>query len=260
MSNYLLLSQMPKELLPYLLDSEPKLKIHYVEFDNCMIIVNGKISYLNHQFPISVTVASTSKFEKYERLCNSIDNLIWCLKKKVGMSIKLIQNNEFQHTFSDTYISDSEVSIGEDYIQIGKYNFSIDCASAIITFLESTKTYALMTKEYEYLIAIYDIYKQYYPENWLCKKSLQGVNYDMCVENILNQKMFYGYNKFDLDKYEVMCQSGDYADYLPIFYCDETCPINMENKNQVIVALDMNSMRAYNIENDSAKCYIYPKN
>lgn len=247
MSNTVSLKQLPKTLVPYLLDNKPILKINHVTFDEWDIIINAKIYYQNHSFSFNLFLLTTSSPIKYQKLCQKIERLINCIKNKIPIKERL--DDRFKVGSRD--YNDS-IEFEENKITIGDQILSYKFCDVIISSLEHAILFSKCIKNKEYIKDILEIYKTYYPNSWLIGKS-QDPEDDM--EEILKLIQFYGYNKFTIQEYSELCKSNKYSGYIPIYYCDKTCPIK-NNTGNIIVAIDLN--RSY--RSSISISYLFKKN
>lgn len=236
---FVLLSKLPKKLVPYLLDYEPKLTIDHVQFSDYEIAIYAKIGYINHQFDVKLILLSTSNTTKYQKLCNSIDDAIYGIQNRNIISINLCG------MVTSDVDCHYEISFDGNNICVGPQGFSINCEHAIISLLERSKIISFAMKKEKYLKKIYNIYAKHNSDN----RSMYS-----CLEKkkmLSRQKQYFGYRKFDLTEYEIICKTKDYKNYFPIYYCDSACPIReikIGTYDTVIVAIDL--LRLYYVNPD----------
>jgi hypothetical protein len=213
--NYILLSQLPKQLWLHLIDSQAKLEIDYIDYNYGEINIHAKIHYLDiiHSFRLLIYIEEHIH-QKFAR--NVIDQIIKMIKNKVKCTIFIPYGEPgYLHRVNDF---EYDIKIESSY-------FSFEFSDQIITFLEYAKKICYVKKNPEYIEKIYNIYMKYYPnskmreigDDWVDRSE----NYPNDLKRLFDCDMYYGHHEYDLDEYEIICQTGKYEKYFPICYCTE---------------------------------------
>jgi hypothetical protein len=213
--NHILLSQLPKQLWLHLIDSQPKLEIDYVDYGYGEINIHAKICHLDivHSFRLLMCIEEQ---DHQIFACNVIDQIIKMIKNKVKCNV-FIPYREPIYRFWDNG-SDYDIGIGSSY-------FSFEFSNQIIIFLEYAKNICCLKNNPEYVEKIYNIYSKYYPNSRMQEYTSDFVdfseNYPNDLKHLFECDMFYDHREYDLDEYEIMCQTGKYEKYFPICFCTE---------------------------------------
>lgn len=241
-NNHILLSQLPKQLWKYLIDSKPRLKIVDVAYRYHAIAVYGSISYLDENIPIELEMEfDVCNFQEipaeldddHKYIHETIDDAIVDLKNRTKCVLP-------DTITTATYFGGRKDDIHDSDIKIGFNYFSFEFSDTIISFLEFVKKISNSRKNPEYIKRIYDIYMKYYPNSKMWAYLDDYSNYGEDLEYLFNYILHYDHHEYDLDEYEVMCQTGKYEECFPICYCTEESKLygyHMGHQGNTMMAL-----------------------